>query len=635
MGITKRMWIVGIGAGLAASVQPVRLAPQTTGLMVGRVVDAASNRPVAQAVVTLAAQSTTAGDAASTPMASAAAPRVYSDSEGRFLFRSVPAGAYGITAAASGYLDGGHGQRRPGGGLQPLVITAGQRVGDLTIRLWKEATMAGKVVDDTGAGVPELSLALLRRTSSGPAGFVHATSTSFVRTDDRGMYRFSGLAPGEYVVAVPSRMTQWPIALASADAQAMQRLRATGLDGISATGAAVRLGDIALQTSAEGTYGGSNRLGSIFPTSMRPDGRVSGYAATFHPSATSIGGATAVVLASGDAKAGVDIQLRPATLTRVSGTLVGPAGPRAGAALHLVPAFASSTTLERTFETAVTVTDANGAFSFVGVPAGDYVLKAWNLTVVLVIGRDPMPAEGTLWAELPISVGDEPVSGIVATLREGLTLSGRVRFEGAAAAPNATTVQTMVSAAFEPVWPLAFTNRLGVRATDTGEFVTQGLPRGTYVPNLPNNFTSNRGWYFESATRAGKDLMLAPLSLDSENVSDIVITFSDRRSDIAGRVLDANGKPDASAAVVVFPADYRAWIQQGISAGATRTAIASSSGDYSLIVRPGDYIVAAIAEQALATWPQLAAIDAVARAGTHVTIARGQSVQLDLRRSGR
>src|SRR6185503_4334715 len=90
-------------------------------------------------------------------------PRVFTDSDGRFLFRNLAAGAYNVVAVAPGFLDGAYGQRRPGGASQPFVLVENQRVGDVAIRLWKEATLAGRVGDDTGAPLADIWVTLLRR----------------------------------------------------------------------------------------------------------------------------------------------------------------------------------------------------------------------------------------------------------------------------------------------------------------------------------------------------------------------------------------------------------------------------------------------------------------------------------------
>ena len=66
-----------------------------TGLVVGQVVDAASGRPVAGAIVGISGGSN-------------APSRVLTGSDGRFVFRDLGRAAYNITATKPGYADGAH-----------------------------------------------------------------------------------------------------------------------------------------------------------------------------------------------------------------------------------------------------------------------------------------------------------------------------------------------------------------------------------------------------------------------------------------------------------------------------------------------------------------------------------------------
>jgi hypothetical protein len=390
-----------------------------------------------------------------------------------------------------------------------------------------------------------------------------------------------------------------------------------------------------LLTTYDGVFGGSNLIADRLPLTTRSDGRVVGYATTFHPSATDIESATPTEIRSGDARTDVNLELRAAPMGRVTGTLLGPGGPAANFGVHLIPAFAANQLLERHYESAMTITDAKGSFAFLAVPSGQFVLKAWRLPQASIAGRDPLPADSTLWAAMPITVGDAGLGNVQLTLRPGALVTGRLQFEGTTAPPNPVTLlSATLSAAFEPPWPLAFGARLATRVTPAFEFSMQGLPPGPCFVNLPNSF-SVRGWHFESATHAGKDLLMIPLVLDAAPVSDVVITFSDRPSELSGAITDNAGRLDGESAVVLFPADYRAWIANGLSPLATRAELATQAGRYSFPVRPGDYLVAAVSEEVFAAWPHGPTVEKIAGTATRVSIARGERRQQDLRRGGR
>ena len=168
--------------------------------------------------------------------------------------------------------------------------------------------------------------------------------------------------------------------------------------------------------------------------------------------------------------------------------------------------------------------------------------------------------------------------------------------------------------------------------TAGGEFITQGVAPGRYVPRLPDPF-SIRGWYLESATLDGKDLTTAPIVLESQNVSGILIKFTDRRTELTGRVQDASGRADPNATVIVFPADYQSWIRNGMHASAARAVPTSQLGTQTPWPTSG----------LASTWPPQSArnwagagnsghvIEALASRATRVTLVRGETRRQDLR----
>jgi protocatechuate 3,4-dioxygenase beta subunit len=248
-------------------VVPLAVAPpqtRATGFAVGRVLDAATNRPVAGAVVVLTPMPPSAGDPSPLPSpAGSSAVNVLTDDDGRFLFRGLTPGTYTLAARAPAYLDGGLGQRRSGGRLQPLVLASGQAVGDLVIRLWKEAVVSGAVTDQAGAPVPAVWVQAVRRNAPVRPGQLPSTRSYFwqgARTDDDGRYRIGGLEPGEYVVTVPSHLVQLPATTATADAAAQESLRTSGAPTVNVRTRAVQLGDSLLLTADDGEPQACHRL---------------------------------------------------------------------------------------------------------------------------------------------------------------------------------------------------------------------------------------------------------------------------------------------------------------------------------------------------------------------------------------
>jgi hypothetical protein len=186
----------------------------------------------------------------------------------------------------------------------------------------------------------------------------------------------------------------------------------------------------------------------------------------------------------------------------------------------------------------------------------------------------------------------------------------------------------MMLRAFDSAWPLATEGQTNSNVTSANEFTTQGLPPGRYLVQFPNIFSNNPGWYFESAMMNKQDATIAPIELTGDNASGVVITFSDRKSDLSGTAKDASGKP--AALILAFPADVEAWIRGGFSTYSSRTERATQSGAYSIAtIRPGDYLVVALAEE-IANWRDAAVVRRLAAVATKVTIARGENRTQDL-----
>lgn len=162
-------------------------ATQSTGVIKGRVVDAATGLPIRRASVQLMARARQ-GD-----------PRATStDDEGRYEIRELADGEFLLTVRKPGYAVSSYGQRRYGEPGRPLKLRQGEILEKVDVALRRGGVITGRITDETGEPVLEAHVQVLRhRWHQGKRRLVHAGSA---QTNDLGIYRVFGLETGEYYV---------------------------------------------------------------------------------------------------------------------------------------------------------------------------------------------------------------------------------------------------------------------------------------------------------------------------------------------------------------------------------------------------------------------------------------------------
>jgi len=590
-----------------AGAQGYSLPAVAEGLLVGQVIDAMSGRPIAAAIVSI----TRSNADRQVPDS----PRVLSASDGRFFFRDLPRGSFTITATKLGYVEGASGRRRPGGPSQSITLADRDRVGDVVVRMWKQATITGAVVDEVGEPVVGVQVrAFQREFAGGRARYVTSAlgNQPYATTDDRGTYRFGGLVPGDYLVATTSRSVATSVSMA----QELQ-WRTESNDGDAGT---IALPGTSSSTQVGNVVYGLAR-GAPIPAPGR-DGRLYVYPQTYYPSVPTFPQAIIVSVTAGDERSAVDLQIQPLPTVRVAGTVIGPEGPAIALSLQMLPVAAEDVGLDMDVPTAVA--DRNGNFEFPVVSAGQYVIRA----SIRPPRPDPrMPLEGALWLETPLAVGRSDIDGLVLTLQPGLRVSGRVEFEGSAPQPTPARLR-QVSLVLESarVSPNGLAQVPG-RIDADGQFSAAGATPGAYLLRVSG---SPEGWMFKSAVWRGRNVSDESFNLESD-ANDVVITFTDRWTGMNGIVQGPRG-PDPDATVLIFPMDQQAWTNYGLNPRRVRSVRTSRSGDYTVhSIPPGDYYVVAIPDDRAADWQNPEFLGLLTSGATRVTIRDGEEKLVGLR----
>jgi hypothetical protein len=623
--------LAAVGIPHAQGPSPPPPIPKGTNVLFGRILEIGTGQPVGGAVVTLIGYFEASGRPAErlpqswmSPLAST--PRsVLTTSDGYFFFRELPAGRYSISAEAFGYVFDTY-------PLRIVEVTNRTTPTEVSLRIWKAGAIAGTVVDEQGepvVGVPVT--AFLSVTSS--TGPLLREGVSTIETDDRGVYRIAQLPPGRYVVAVLSSSLSLPAPLAAAiDDTASNRAESSAL-----TSALLRGGMYPI-ASAEG-----QRLSDFVlrrpgpPPHPTPDGTLLTYGTTFYPSAFSPADATVITLGSGEARTGIDIGLRFTPTVEISGVVTGPNGPMNGLMVELVPPTGATTTVSRLeprggllFSTIEpvglprAVTDASGAFRFLAVPPGSYVLQA---AFVVQAPPDGSSADISLRAVQPLTVGERGIAGLIVTLTTGARVSGRVEFKGAIESPLADGRRLAVGLrpveVFSGVW-----RSLPGRVAPGGMFTTAGDAPGRYIV-----FTSDPpGWTLESVSRGGQLVPDDVIDLTTADVTDLVLTFSRTPTRLFGTIADANGAPDVNADLVVFPADTALWRGGVFPNRRVRVMRATSAGTFEVSgLAPGEYYVAAVSAGSMTDWQDPSFLERITPAATKVILGAGEEKTVALK----
>ena len=639
----------GVAGGVVNS-QPGRSAQPppplvATGLLVGRVVDPASGKGVGGAIVTLN------GGPARTPIpvqpgARPAPPpppagplQILTDAEGRFAFTSLFRGNYTLTTTKTGYAPGAYGRMRPGGPTRSLQLDDGEKLGDVTVRLFKFGSISGTVVDDTGEPVVQTMIRVYRRTLVAGRRVLMPTGPQ-VQTDDRGAYRIGSLAPGEFVVVAPVIPVTVPAMAQGAGSRqnfqaSMQGLTSSG--PIPGAGGQTIAGDsrFLLQRT-----GGANGEVAAAPDA---DGRVLGFATVYYPNAPTVSGAQPISLGSGEERSGIDLQLRRVPTVAVSGQILGLPGAAADFVVRMTAADNGEIFQEP--ESAITMSDGAGSFMFLAVPAGQYVLQVvrvprpnQNFEDVRVVASGGQwaaappaqapTAEPLLWATAPLSVSDTDVHGVALTLREGLTISGRLEFSGSRPRPTPQSL-TQIPVVVEPAdgRPQMFSSGPPSRVQQDGRFVTAGQLPGRYFIRIGG---APGGWYVQSIMAGGIDATETPIDLSSGAMNNVIVTFTDQFQDVRGTVTGNPAGADPPV-VVVFPADSTAWKNFGVNPQRMRTTRAATTGAFTLGSLPaGDYYAVAIPEEYSSEWQDPAYLELLSRAAMRFGLNPAERKTLDI-----
>lgn len=535
---------VAASSVVIAGQQPARggrpAAPTGTATLSGVVLfDDANPRPARGAIVNLSQTDRTYADT------------TVADDEGRFTFRGLPAGRYDVSSERAGWIEAHYGATRPGRAGTPMAVAEGQRVEGVTLKLLKGAVLTGTVRDPDGEPAAGVRIAVLRViTAGGTRRFsdYYGRALSSSVTDDHGEYRMFGLPPDDYIVRI------MPAARVDVDsAHQMTPADLAWARGIAAGGASA----------------------GAAPPKPPPQTFVS-YAPLYYPGTLKKSAAAVITLGPGEERSGLDFTLALIPTFTVDTTVTTADGKPAFPDLYLVEVGGEGGGWYG-------IREGHGSsFAFTGVAPGTYAVAA--------VDREREPK---LWATAMVSVStqNQPVSLI---LQPGLSASGQVVFQGSKPAPADLTRLSLSMSAVGVSGGLTIEPSTAHPA-DNGTFVLAGLMPGSYrlqafVPGGPQN-----EWVLQSAMVGTQDIADYPLDIrENSPTGKITVTFTDKPTELGGRLEDASGRAASDYFIIVFSSDERTWSERSRRIVQTRPA-----SDGRFLVRglpPGEYFLAALTD---------------------------------------
>ena len=658
------------GRGGGRGNQPARdaQAQQATGtaMILGQVVTGDSGTPVRRAQVNLTGQELRGQRTTLT------------DDEGRFVFTLLPAGRYNVNTSKAGYVNIAYGAKAPGRAGTPIQLADGQKLEAKAISLPRGGVVTGIVLDEHGEPAPGTPVRAMREVIR--TGEKRLESAGTDTTDDRGMYRVYGLQPGKYIVYAQPRNQgtgALQVSIASEIEAAVQQMTQMlgagqgGRGGGGAGGRGTQLGDLL------GQMGGGRGQQALeqLQQQLSPEGQpTAAYAPVFYPGSTSPSSAATVEITAGQERFGVDFQLQLTQTAQVDGVVMGPDGVTpTGIQITLVP---KDTLPGLPGGTMTARAGQDGRFTFRNVIPGQYSVVARGQMRVVdpAAPEQEVPAAGArgggrgggrgqggpapqiLWAMADVAVDGTDQSGVSLQLQTGMTISGRVAFDGVGAPPSDLT-RLRVNLVTVGAPAVDFGNIPAASVDASGRFTLQGVPPGRYSlrgtgqgggAGMGGAAGAGRGggagaattpagtavnWQLASAMAGGRDSLDFPLVIGpGTNITDAVVTFADKSTELTGTLQDATGAATSDYSIIVFPSDKQYWQPQSRRIVSVRPGTDGRFTTRNL--PPGSYMIVAVTDVEPGEWFDPGFLEQLAAAAMRVTLAEGEKKTQNLRLAG-
>jgi len=169
-----------------AAAPPATVAGPPAGRLSGTITDLQTGAPIEGVRVSVGSPSL------DTPR------QTTTDRAGRYAVELLPVGSFTVSAGADTYVDSGFAFRRLERTQGSITLADQQHQDDVDIRLTREATISGRISDESGVPAAGAVINVLRPHFSNGQRLL--ATLGITRTDRDGRFRVAGLGPGDYYV---------------------------------------------------------------------------------------------------------------------------------------------------------------------------------------------------------------------------------------------------------------------------------------------------------------------------------------------------------------------------------------------------------------------------------------------------
>jgi 5-hydroxyisourate hydrolase-like protein (transthyretin family) len=221
------------------------------------------------------------------------------------------------------------------------------------------------------------------------------------------------------------------------------------------------------------------------------------------------------------------------------------------------------------------LTDETGAFTFTGLPAGDYYITSQARNYLPEFWQEADSAKN---ADIVTVANGSEIPDVNFTLSKGAAISGTV----VDSVTNAPVANAQIS-----LKKLNGRLKLSAKTNSDGNFNFNGLPSGEYVVRADHR-EYYKEWYNEQSSQATADTINVTAPDSVEGVNFTLMRREQAGAGIAGTVIDATTElPIDGAMVAVMP----------LSFATPKRIVTGEDGTFEMLgLKPGKYIVIAHAE---------------------------------------